>query len=190
MLSEKELQEFNENVNKVVLPLSKDEVRDLVINNCGEKHLLGLKNSFTMDEFNTVLDDYYYSLKSDVYLFKKNVSSKEVLTESIITTLQTRKEMFRFMFWEQYVHSYDWEYDYDEDYEVYSARVKRLNRVKRWLDRHPEFHGLTGEQKQLSTYKFPSYVVGFSWRGWGALMAAYMNSKCKERLYDYTSFYM
>ena len=83
-------------------------------------------------------------------------------------------------YWEEYV----------ED-RYYPGAKEELAMIKNILDKNPEYHGLTGERLQE---QYDHMLVGeemdFTWRSWGALMAAYMNTKEGERKYNYMSFYM
>jgi hypothetical protein len=64
--------------------------------------------------------------------------------------------------------------------------VKHYSKIKKFIDSH-NMVGMTGEGYQNSKYynKFNA-----SWRGFGAIMAAYMNTKIGKRKYDYMDFYM
>ncbi len=65
--------------------------------------------------------------------------------------------------------------------------MRHYSKIKKFFDNHAGMHGMTGEQYQNSIYynRFNA-----SWRGFGAMMAAYMNTKLGKRKYCYIHFYM
>jgi hypothetical protein len=79
-----------------------------------------------------------------------------------------------------------------------------LQTLYRVLDAHPQYQGISGEELQnVYDHKLPVTAKvddclwstmdcsDYSWRGWGRLMAAYMNTKEKTPgKYDYMDFYM
>lgn len=78
-----------------------------------------------------------------------------------------------------------------EEYEKRMGYYKDIIIIKKLLDEHPELHGLTGGQLQEEfDHTLYGVDIKLSWRGWGALMSAYMNSKEGKRKYNYMSFYM
>lgn len=79
---------------------------------------------------------------------------------------------------------------WEEYYERYQDK-ELLDSIKEELDNNPHFIGLSGEELQEIHNKWLGRVnVPHSWRGWGALMSAYMNSKEGKRKYCYMDFYM
>lgn len=76
-------------------------------------------------------------------------------------------------------------------------KTKIVTNLNKFLDNNPEFHGLCGDELQ-EQYEYVLvghtgevfYADGYSWRGWGAAMAAYMNSKDIKGKYVYMEFYM
>lgn len=88
--------------------------------------------------------------------------------------------MFPEFYWDEYVDDMN-----------YSGKEDELAMIKKILDNNPKYHGLTGERLQE---QYDHYLEGeemdFTWRSWGQLMAAYMNTKEGKRKYNYMSFYM
>lgn len=97
-----------------------------------------------------------------------------------------RNKQFSRLYWDEYVA-----------YEEHMLKIhglskksekKEWSKLKKFLDKNPNFHGCSGEHKPfLEKYKIN---LNFSWRGWGDMMASYMNSKINKRKYDYMDFYM
>jgi len=86
------------------------------------------------------------------------------------------------LFWNEYINL---------DYNL--PRQDNLEKIRKYLDRYPQFQGFTGEEYQeLHLREKIEKLTGltFSWRSWGALMSAYMNTKKGVRGYSYISFYM
>ena len=129
-------------------------------------------------------------LKTNIYL--KTIKDEKSTIEFWLYSKHLKTcEQFDKRFWEEYVYNYEVDYNLQDNYREYVKRIKYLDKIKTILDEHPEYHGLTGEQLQekYNDYLDGTYIT-FSWRGWGDLMAAYMNSKIKKRKYHYMDFYM
>lgn len=99
-------------------------------------------------------------------------------------------EMFPKLFWDEYVSS---QTCYIDSWEEVEKEKDYLNLIKNFLDTHPKYQGCSGEEVQDS-YNYFEDIFNFplqcSWRGWGDLMSAYMNSKHLDRRYHYLDFYM
>lgn len=83
--------------------------------------------------------------------------------------------------------------EWNKDGETLPFILANLDFVKWWLDNHKEYQGITGNQLQEEYNYFEEVhplAFNYSWRAWGALMSAYMNSKEGERKYHYMNFYM
>lgn len=80
-----------------------------------------------------------------------------------------------------------------DSYEDVLSSVNELNKIKDFLDENPKYHGFTGDMYQNSElWDLIKELTGktYSMRNWGSIMSAYMNSRDKERIYHYISFYM
>jgi len=100
-------------------------------------------------------------------------------------TKQKDFDQFPKLYWEEYIFRCD-EYNV-ENIKEFNKKKKYHEELKQFLDNNKELQGITGEQAQeINLGKFGNY----SWRAWGAMMAAYMNSKIGKRKYHYMSFYM
>ena len=100
--------------------------------------------------------------------------------------------MFPLFFWEEYVANQTY---YCDKWEDAQDTLFQLQTIKEFLDTHSKFQGCTGEELQEKYNYFEEYFDGiggldYSWRAWGQLMAAYMNSKECDRKYTYMDFYM
>ena len=124
-------------------------------------------------------------LKSKIYL--NQVKNEGIdLQNQILLLEKEREEQFPKMFWEEYVYKYY----INRTYQEYSEHERWFSNLRHFLNCHEELHGVTGEYIQNNPGCIPKEFDIFSWRSWGAVMAAYMNSKEKERKYTYMSFYM
>lgn len=78
-----------------------------------------------------------------------------------------------------------------DTYEEAKKEKERILKVFKFLDENIEYIGITGEELQDKYNYFNDEVTfGFSWRGWGGLMAAFFNSSIGKRKYCYMDFYM
>ena len=135
--------------------------------------------------------DYdYSSLKVKVYLGIVKNTEKDIIRE-IYKQYESSMDSFRKEFWEEYVYKFDPVWDYDRTYKDCQKRIKQLNHIKQILDSNKKYQGLSGEKLQdVYNHKLDGVELHYSWRAWGRLMAAYMNSKEKKRKYHYMDFYM
>lgn len=127
-------------------------------------------------------------LRSGVY-FKKVENNKKKLINHLFHIDYGHREQFPKLFWEEYVYKHS-VYN-DCSYKQYNKEVKELFDIKGFLDRRPKYQGISGDAYQNNgLYGGKDIRMKFSMRAWGALMAAYMNSKKKKRLYSYIDYYM
>lgn len=153
-------------------------------------------NKIIKDNNLTLTPDHIIEhLKSMVYL-NNIVNTRKTLSNEIIRYDNEIKEQFPKLFWEEYVFRYD-PTDSFRDKDTYLSIIKKANNlwhIWEFLESNPEFHGYTGQEYQskigLSEDIYDISGMTFSWRAWGQLMAAYMNSKKGKRLYHYMDFYM
>lgn len=99
-----------------------------------------------------------------------------------MTTYKLPDENFPELFWEEYLNL---------DFNI--LRQDKLEKIRKYLNRYKQFQGFTGEEYQEEHLKEKiEEITGltFSWRSWGALMAAYMNSKAGIRKFSYIDYYM
>lgn len=192
--------EYNEHVDRVeseiILPITKEEISEIIRSNEMEKHLL--RNTSTED-YDACLDEFIFELKQSIWRgiycadrnWPKIENTKEGITGYIYNEHRTRCEQFEYLFWEEYVYQYYPTVDYNNTWAMYEDRIKYYTEFKNWLDSNPRFHGITGQQAQWEEY-YKDIPEQFQkgYRGWGAVMAAYMNSKEKSRNYNYMDFYM
>lgn len=94
------------------------------------------------------------------------------------------------LYWDEYV---DYELHMFSAHSLASTKSvtvedyrKDLDKLKRWLDKNPEYIGCTGDHKP----SLKGMRLHFSWRGWGQMMACYMNSRIRKRRYHYMDFYI
>jgi hypothetical protein len=92
------------------------------------------------------------------------------------------------LFWHEYVASRTAMYD---NYKDVAKELKDLEKIKAHLDKNKKLQGISGEELQEDyNYFNDNKLYNYTWRSWGALMSAYMNTKEKKRKYNYMSFYM
>lgn len=150
-----------------------------------------IKNYIKRLDYNIIWDDFAIeNLKTQIYLGK--VKNNRYDIENYLEKLHMHNcETFEKLFWEEYVGRYWIDNRFKLSYNDFQKRLKELDKIKKYLDKHSNLQGMTGEQLQnVFNYKLGKLKVEYTWRGWGALMAAYMNSKVKERKYHYMDFYM
>jgi len=132
----------------------------------------------------------YHAIQELIYQkrFKNTIDSIKNALWHI--EIEHRKQ-FKRLFWEEYLFEYDSFFNFDTKYSDMTKQVKYLNSIKKILDDNPEYQGITGFQLQeVYGNRLSGRDMPFTWRAWGKLMSAYMNSKAKRRKFDYMSFYM
>ena len=143
-----------------------------------------------LDDYNiTSFPDVDYiieHLKLLVYL-NRIPNNKDVLLQEIIRFDEELESMFPKLFWNEYLYS-----RHDLSWKELNKRIRKLERIKSFLDEHKEYRGLTGMNLQEKyNHKLGRIDVSeFSWRAWGLLMASYMNTIKHKRLYDYMNYYV
>ena len=143
------------------------------------------------------VDGVKNDLKQEVY-FKHVENTKKSLENHLYNLNEKHITQFKRLFWEEYLYESEFQY-YNTfskmpTFKEIATNTKNMNKIKDFLDKNPELHNITGgSYQQTPLYDTISKItkgMTFSMRAWGALMAAYMNSKKKKRLYDYMSYYM
>jgi len=155
------------------------------------------KYPYLLDEIKSYKEDIYFiidDLKSSVYLKKVENKKKELIKE-LYNIEKEKSRQFPKLFWNEYVYEYDKDYTFSviEKWDTYFDRTEALQKIYIYLLDHPEYHKYSGEKYQNSELEEKIFEVSgirFSWRSWGALMAAFMNEKERKRKYHYMSFYM
>ena len=129
-----------------------------------------------------------YELERLIYL-KRLKNTPEQIKVYLRRIHYENIEHFPKMFWEEYVYRFREHFNYNE----FKEHIKYLTKIKKVLDKNIEYQGLTGQQLQyICQYKLNGIKgeLNYTWRSWGSLMSAYMNSKLKERKFHYMNFYM
>lgn len=67
---------------------------------------------------------------------------------------------------------------------------KQVKRLKAFIDEHEDVQGIGGfeYQEKWESEVEKIFPDGFSFRAWGDVMSAYMNSKVGDRVYCYIDF--
>ena len=161
--------------DNIKLKLSKKEITEIIKK---EKYEISINDFLITD------------IKYNIYLTKiKN--TKEGIQNFIWDEHLKRIKQFKKLFWEEYVYTYCSISSYTQSFKEYKKNIKKLNKIKKILDNNKKYQGITGEDLQEKyNHKLEGLDINFSWRSWGSLMAAYINSKIEKRQYHYMSFYM
>jgi hypothetical protein len=132
--------------------------------------------------------DAIFPVKSAIYFGKIKDDSPKNVRQLLQEQVDMLNEMFPKLYWNEYVAEHTKMYDNWKDV---SDVLSELEKIKVFLDKNKKYHGISGEELQDKYNYFNNKkLFDYSWRSWGSLMSAYMNTKKKERKYDYMSYYI
>jgi len=161
--------------------------------NMTEKEIKDIIDKYNLEELKNDLPKLWLTLdnlKSDIYLKKLDNKPKNIRSW-LFERNNELKKMFPKFFWAEYVANEMYERNYTFEDMINYCGV--MGDLYEFLKKHSKYHGCSGEKYQetgLREYVEKLTGMTFSWRSWGALMSAFMNSKEKKRKYHYINFYI
>jgi hypothetical protein len=155
-----------------------------------DKEIRQLIKEYNLTEIKEDLWLIHLELSGDLYLNKLENTPKAIRSWLFEKNAEL-KNMFPKYFWAEYIANTAYERNYTFEDMVNYCGI--MNDIYDFLWKNKKYQKYTGEQYQESKLHDiieKRFGMTFGWRSWGALMAAFMNTKEKERKYTYMSYYM